>query len=256
MRLWKAKSLSHGIRCPTGMVEHLPGLQCRLRHLPAPCPWACLARCWPLLRGGRRRPPAHDCFQAQPGPRVVGDAREPAAQLDHTGQLSPILAGLADRMGGFFIDGEHRRSLDPSAWMEQAEGCISSAWDDEVVQCGCTGMEFVQCKIAFVRRTNNRLCNEARLVSLSPATRMSLQDVSSPNLAASSEAAFFLACPLELEYYAGSGLSYKCFPVASALWVTTRSTAPKALAHEMETRCIIRFAECADIEIRIYISLC
>ena len=144
MQLWKARSLSYGIRCPTGMVEHLPGLQCRLRHLPAPCPWACLARCWPLLRGGRRRPPAHDCLQAQPRPRIVGDAREPAAQLDHAGQLPPVLTGLADRMGGFFIDGEHGRSLDPSAWMEQADvlrqtrrkgvqnatciGCRPTAW--------------------------------------------------------------------------------------------------------------------------------
>jgi len=43
------------------------------------------------------------------------------AQLDHAGQLAPILAGLADRMSGCFIYGEHSRSLDPPAWQEQAD---------------------------------------------------------------------------------------------------------------------------------------
>lgn len=43
------------------------------------------------------------------------------AQLDHAGQLAPVLAGLADRMGGCFIDGEHGGSLDLPAWQEQAD---------------------------------------------------------------------------------------------------------------------------------------
>ncbi len=51
---------------------------------------------------------------------MVGDEREVPAQFDHTGQLAPVLAGLADRKGGCFIDDEHGRSLDPSAWQEQA----------------------------------------------------------------------------------------------------------------------------------------
>ena len=46
------------------------------------------------------------------------------AQFDHAGQLAPILAGLADRKGSCFIDGEHSRSLDLSAWQEQAEDSI------------------------------------------------------------------------------------------------------------------------------------
>ena len=51
---------------------------------------------------------------------MVGDEREVPAQFDHARQLAPVLAGLADRKGGCFIDGEHRRSLDLSAWQEQA----------------------------------------------------------------------------------------------------------------------------------------
>ena len=52
---------------------------------------------------------------------MVGDEREVPAQFDHAGQLAPVLAGLADRKDGCFIDGEHGRSLDPSAWQEQAD---------------------------------------------------------------------------------------------------------------------------------------
>jgi len=43
------------------------------------------------------------------------------AQFDQAGQLAPVLAGLADRMGGCFIYGEHGRSLDLPAWQEQAD---------------------------------------------------------------------------------------------------------------------------------------
>jgi len=43
------------------------------------------------------------------------------AQFDHPGQLAPVLAGLADRMSGCFIYGEHSRSLDLPAWQEQAD---------------------------------------------------------------------------------------------------------------------------------------
>jgi len=52
---------------------------------------------------------------------MIGDEREVPAQLDHAGQLAPVLAGLADRKGGCFIDDEHGRRLDPSAWQEQAD---------------------------------------------------------------------------------------------------------------------------------------
>ncbi len=43
------------------------------------------------------------------------------AQFDHAGQLAPVLAGLADCMGGCFIYGEHSRSLDLPTWQEQAD---------------------------------------------------------------------------------------------------------------------------------------
>ena len=52
---------------------------------------------------------------------MAGNEREVPAQFDHAGQLAPVLAGLADRKDGCFIDGEHGRSLDPSAWQEQAD---------------------------------------------------------------------------------------------------------------------------------------
>ena len=53
------------------------------------------------------------------------------AQLDHAGQLAPILAGLADRKGGCFINGEHSRSLDRPAWQEQAEDSMDEAEQDQ-----------------------------------------------------------------------------------------------------------------------------
>jgi len=51
---------------------------------------------------------------------MVGDEWEVPAQFDHARQLAPVLAGVADRKGSCFIDGEHGRSLDPSAWQKQA----------------------------------------------------------------------------------------------------------------------------------------
>ena len=62
----------------------------------------------------------------------------------------------------------------------------------KTAQDRCKAAMFVQCKIAFVRRTNNRSYNEMCLVSLVlQRAPPALQDVSSLNLAASSEAAFF-----------------------------------------------------------------
>ncbi len=62
---------------------------------------------------------------------MVGDEREVSAQLDHAGQLAPVLAGLADRMSGCFIYGEHGRSLDLPAWQEQAEDGMDEAERDD-----------------------------------------------------------------------------------------------------------------------------
>jgi len=45
------------------------------------------------------------------------------AQFNHAGQLTPILAGLADCKGGCFIYGEHGMSLDLTACREQAACC-------------------------------------------------------------------------------------------------------------------------------------
>ena len=53
------------------------------------------------------------------------------AQLDHAGQLAPVLTGLADCLGGCFIDGEHGGSLLLPAWQEQAEDSMDDAEQGE-----------------------------------------------------------------------------------------------------------------------------
>ena len=42
------------------------------------------------------------------------------AQFNHVRQLAPVLAGLPNRKGGRFIDGEHGGSSDLPSWREQA----------------------------------------------------------------------------------------------------------------------------------------
>src|SRR3954449_10746789 len=57
--------------------------------------------------------PAGDGAHAKPGLAVIGDEREVATQLDDARQLAPVLAGAADRFGGWFIDGEHADTIRP-----------------------------------------------------------------------------------------------------------------------------------------------
>ena len=82
---------------------------------------------------------------------------------------------------------------------------------------------FAQCKIAFVHRTNDCLCNEVRWVK--PQSRnacVALQDVSSLNLAAPSGAAFFALASLpRLGGQMDLRSSYAYRPAASASQMMT-----------------------------------
>jgi len=91
------------------------------------------------FRRGRGRRPAHDHMRAQPRTGVVGDEREVPAQFDHAGQLAPVLARSADRTGGCFIDGEHRKSLDLPACQEQA-ACCSTLFQSGHALIGASAM--------------------------------------------------------------------------------------------------------------------
>ena len=58
------------------------------------------------LAGGRGFHPA-DSADAAPCLGVVGDEREVAAQLDHSGEFAALLEGGPDDGGGRFVDDEH-----------------------------------------------------------------------------------------------------------------------------------------------------
>src|SRR5271157_5181303 len=64
------------------------------------------ARLHILQRG--HRTPARDRPDAHAGLGIVTDQREVPAQLNDGGQLAALVQGVADGIGGRFIDGEHQ----------------------------------------------------------------------------------------------------------------------------------------------------
>jgi hypothetical protein len=79
-----------------------------------------------------RRFTARDGAGALPRLCVVGDAREPVAQLDRSRQLTALLVDGADRSGIRLGDDEHRRSMGTESLADNAIRIESTVhWSNE-----------------------------------------------------------------------------------------------------------------------------